>query len=190
MDELQLATVFEGVTAATVIFAAFMALRYWIQGSPERSRVRNETKVLDISEMDKRLADYAQQVKDFRTEVHSLREDLQKALAEQLTSDKLSDQRSNWINDMLFIIELLITELERIDPKSAIVKQAKMMLKRIKAQGTDPLKSESLNIAETAVRDAKQTVRSAEHTVVEITADEAVIKAAEVKIVDEKKGGK
>ncbi len=187
MDEMQLATIFEGATAATVIFAAFMALRYWIQGSPDRSRVANETKVLDMAAMDKRLSDYAQQVRDFREEVHGLRNDLQTALAEGVISDKLSDQRSNWINDMMFIIELLISELERIDSKSMIVKQARSMLKRIKGQGTDPLKSESLNNAETAVRDAKQTVRSAEHTVVEINADEAVIKANEVKVEDAKK---
>ncbi len=186
-EYLQLGTIFQGATFFTVLAAGLIALRYWIQGHPERSRVKNERKTIDMGEMDKRLADYADQVKDFRKEVHGLRNELQTALAEQLTSDKLSDQRSNWINDMLFIIELLIAELDRLDPKSPTVKQAKMMLKRIKAQGTDPLKTEAMNTAETAVRDAKQTVRSAEHTVVEITADEAVIKANAVKIEDAKK---
>ncbi len=187
LEGMQLATIFEGATFATVLVVGLMALRYWIQGSPERARVRNERKSIDMIDMDKRLADYADQVKDFRNEVHGLRNDLQLALAELLTSDKLSDQRSNWINDMLFIIELLIAELERLDPKSAIVKQAKMMLRRIKEQGNDPSKTEAMNIAETAVRDAKQTVRSAEHTVIEISADEAVIKANEVKIEEAKK---
>ncbi len=186
-EDMQLNTILNGATLFTVLVAGLMTTRYWIQGSPERSRVRNERKTIDMVDMDKRLADYADQVKDFRKEVHGLRNELQTALAEQLTSDKLSDQRSNWINDMLFIIELLIAELERLDPKSAIVKQAKMMLKRIKDQGTDPSKTEAMNIAETAVRDAKQTVRSAEHTVVEISADEAVIKANAVKIEEAKK---
>ncbi len=187
MDETQLSTLFDGATFATVLVVAFMALRSWIQGLSDRGRVRNETKVLDMAEMDKRLADYDQQVKDFREEVHGLRQDLQKALAEQLTSDKLSDQRSNWINDMMFIIELLISELERIDSKSQIVKQARTMLKRIKEQGTDPSKSEVHNAAEIAARDARQSARSAEHTVIEIAADEAVVKATEAKDGEAKK---
>ncbi len=171
-ETLQLGTFFQGATFFTVLAAGLMALRYWIQGSPERARVRNERKTIDMGEMDKRLADYAEQIKDFRKEVHGLRQDLQKALAVQLTSDKVSDQRSNWIDDMLFIIELLISELERLDPKSPIVKQAKGMLKRMTSTSGDAGKSEARNATETAARDARQSARSAEHAVVEVAANE------------------
>ncbi len=159
-------------------FASLLAIlagcvTVFIRGMPERGRVANERKTIDMAEMDKILADYAEQVKAFRIEVQGLRNDLHGAVAELLASDKISDQRSNWINDMMFIIELLIAELERLDPKSLIVKQAKGMLKRISDQGKDPKKSEALNIAETAVRDAHQTVRSTEHAVTEINVQEA-----------------
>ncbi len=164
----QLGTIFQGIAIALIT-----ALGIWIKYAPERGRVANERKTIDMAEMDKILADYAEQVKSFRSEVHGLRNELHTAVTELLASDKISDQRSNWINDMMFIIELLVAELDRIDPKSLIVKQAKGMLRRISEQGKDPKKSEALNIAETAVRDAHQTVRSAEHTVVEINADEA-----------------
>ncbi len=173
IEGFQLGTVFQGATFAAIITAILTALGIWIKYAPERGRVANERKTIDMAEMDKILADYAEQVKAFRIEVHTLRNELHGAVAELLASDKISDQRSNWINDMMFIIELLIAELERIDPKSLIIKQARAMLKRISDQGKDPKKSEALNIAETAVRDAHQTVRSTEHAVTEINVQEA-----------------
>ncbi len=173
IEGFQLGTVFQGATFAAIVTAILTAVGIWLKYAPERGRVANERKTIDMAEMDKILADYADQVKAFRSEVHGLRHELHTAVAELLASDKISDQRSNWINDMMFIIELLIAELERIDPKSLIIKQAKAMLKRINEQGKDPKKSQALNIAETAVRDAHQTVRSTEHAVTEINVQEA-----------------
>ncbi len=72
---------------------------------------------------------------------------------------------------MEIIIELLITELERLDPNSVIVRQAKLMLKRMNVG--DPNKSDALNTAEGAVKDAKQTLRSTQETCDEVKQSEA-----------------
>lgn len=168
-----------GTTAQWAQFAALLAIimggiRVWIKGLPERGRVANERKVIEISETDRLIASYEVTVKAFRAEVHGYRNDLQAVQGELLASDKVSSQRHNWINDMMFIIELLITELERLDPKSPTVKQAKAMLKRMGGgSGDDAAKSEAMNVAETAARDARQTVRSTELAVEVVAAKEA-----------------
>ncbi len=163
--------VFTAGNAATFAMLAGIII-WWIRGMPERGRVKNERKSIDMAEMDKLLADYGEQIKAARQAIHDLRNELHVALGALSASDRVSDQRHNWIGDMLFIIELLISELERLDPKSMIVKQAKAMLKRIKGDGTDNTKSEVRNATETAARDARQSARSAEHAVVEVVANE------------------
>lgn len=166
-----LGTVFQGGTFAVLLMILGTVAARYVQGMPDRQRAGNESKALNIGEMETILADYAEQIKTFRAEVHGYRNELQAVRGELLASDKISSQRSDRINNMVFIIELLISELERLDPSSVIVKQAKAMLRHM--AGGDPKKSEALNVAETAVADAKQTVRSAENTVVEISVNEA-----------------
>jgi len=170
---LQLGTIFQGATFAAIITAIMGALGIWIKYGPERGRVSNERKELELSEMEKALAAYAEQIKVFRDEVHKYRNELQAVQGELHTSDKISSQRSNWVNDLVFVIELLIAELETDKPKSLAVKQAKEVIKRMGAG--DPAKTDAMNTAESAVRDAQQTLRSTEHTVVEIKADEAKV---------------
>ena len=167
---LPVGTALQGGTFLTAIVALGI---WWIRGAPDRHRAKNETKLIDASEMEKVLADYATQVKAFRVEVHALRNELQALQGELRASDKVSQQRNERISTMELIIELLITELERLDPNSVIVRQAKMMMRRISGGFQDPTKSHEMNSAEAAVADAKQTVSSAERTVVEIEANEA-----------------
>ncbi len=157
----------------TVVTAFFTALGLWIKHGPDRGRVANERKAIDLGEMEKVIAGYTTQLKEFRDEVHALRNELHAVKGELLASDRVGDQRSNWISDMMYIIELLIAELEKIDPLSPTVKQAKAMLKRMGAKGSDGSKSEALEAAETSARDARQSARSAEHTVDEIELNEA-----------------
>lgn len=150
------------------------AITVWIKGYPDRGRVANERMVIESSEMEKVIANYEITVKGFRDEVHGLRNELQIVRGELFASDKVGDQRNNWINDMMFIIELLISEVERLDPKSPTIKQARAMLHRMGGNSSkDADKSEAMNTAETAARDARQTVRSTEHAVEEIAAKEA-----------------
>ncbi len=157
-------------TFAAIVAAAFTALGIWFRHGPDRKRADNERKALDATEMERILADYADQIKAFRLEVHGYRNEVQAVRGELLASEKVSSQRSDWIQDMMFVIELLISELERIDPQSLIVKQAKAMLKRM--GDVDPAKSDALNTAEHAVRDAKQTVKSATAAVAEVKQSE------------------
>lgn len=171
MFGLNLGTPLQGGILAALLGMLGLALRAFVVGMPERGRVANERKTIELAEMDKLLADYAEQIKAFRKEVHGYRNDLQVVQGELVVSDKTSSQRINYIHDLLFVIELLITDLELLAPKSTSVKQAKAIVKRLGAG--DPAKSEALNTAETAVRDAQQTVRSAKHTVAEINVDEA-----------------
>jgi len=149
------------------ITSFFTALGIWFKHGPDRLRAANEAianaaqaaitaKAAETSEMEKVLANYGAQIKDFRDEVHKYRNEIQAVRGELWASDRVSQQRGERISTMEIIIELLIAEL---DPNSFAVKQAKIMLHRL--SGGDPHKSEALNNAEHAVADAKQTVRSA-----------------------------
>lgn len=150
------------------------ALIWWIRGMPERARVKNEGIVIAAAEA-------ADRYKVWRLEVHELKQEVAKVSARQYLTDKqLSDalavnrHNKSQMATMLFLIKLLISELKRLDPKSAIVHQAEMTLVQMEHDhGMDPTKSDALNTAEVAVQDAKQTVRSAEATCEEVKKDEA-----------------
>ena len=157
------------------------ALIWWIKTAAERGRVTNERLALTTTAEANLRDEYAVQLRDFRDEVRKYRNELQAVQGELMVSDRLSSQRSGWNTDMMFIIELLVSELERLDPTSKAVKQAKAMLKRMAGEGNDPAKSDALNTAETAVVDAKQALRSTQHTVLEINADEATAAKGEGK---------
>jgi hypothetical protein len=114
----------------------------WIRGIPERRRVENEARAMDIDEAEKIRTDYAQQIRDFRKEVHGYRNDLQNMEARLSQSESTSRRRSDVIKDMMFIIRLLISELKRTEPQSIIVGQAEAMLARMDVPGVetgDPL---------------------------------------------------
>ena len=156
-----------------VVTAFFTALGIWIQHGPERKRAANEAKIIDATGMDKLLADYSKQIGEFRIEVHGYRNEMQALQGELSAANRLSNKRSDRIDTLQIIVELLLTELERLDPDSLIVKQAKIMLRRTATEPRDPGESEAMATARGTVRDAKQAVRSAEHTVVEIDVNEA-----------------
>lgn len=147
-------------------------LIWWIRGIPQRLEAKIKSRAQNATEMERLLVDYAAQVALCRKEIHDLRGEMAKVQAQLHNSDKTSQQRSERISTMELIIELLITELERLDPTSIIVRQAKMMLRRV-SSGGDPNKSQEMNSAVNAVTDAKQTVASAERTVTDLSATEA-----------------
>ncbi len=139
------------------------AVTVYIRGIPDRFRVKNEARQIEINEAELIRADYAKQIADFRTEVHGYRNDLQAVMGKQAETEKelerarsVSRQRSDRINNMMFIIRLLISELRRLDPTSIIVKQAEAML--LQMGEDDPHKSMTLNAAEHAVEAAENTV--------------------------------
>jgi hypothetical protein len=144
------------------LFAGMVTV--WIKGMPERSRVANEARQLDINEAESLRVDYAKQIREFRAEVHGYRNDLAKMETRLSQSERTSSRRSDVIKDMMFIIRLLISELKRIEPKSVIVGQAEAMVDRMglsEVDKTDPLAA------------AKATEACAHETVATIQAKEA-----------------
>lgn len=165
---LQLGTIFQG---GTLLTACLIAVGLWIRGYPERMRASNEGKTIAAAEASERY-------KAWRLEIHELKNEIAKVSAKQVITDgQLSESLAvnrhlrTQMTTMLFLIRLLISELKRLDPKSAIVKQAELTLGEMD-QHSDPNKSDALNTAETAVQDAKQTVRSAQATCEEVKKEE------------------
>ena len=124
----------------------------YIKGIPSRIRANSEAKQADN-------ADYSAQIKDFRDEVHGYRNDLHLLQARLAESETASRFKAVQITNMTFIIRLLITELQRLDPQSFIVKQAETLLKQMDMLEVLPT---------TAAESAQDTVRAAQATVNEL----------------------
>jgi hypothetical protein len=131
----QMGTVFQGGTLLAVLG---LALVWWIRGAPERARAKNEARKIEADEHTLIRTDYVQQIKDWRVEVHALRNELHALEGEQRKSSKdiaaATSLIRNYEDDrrtMLFLIRLLISELERLDPNSIIVRQAKETLEQM-----------------------------------------------------------
>ena len=140
---------------------------------PDRRRADNEAQIIEGSEIDSVIAELRAQLKEYRAEVHFFRNEVQALQGELKTANRFSNQRADRIETLQIIVELLLSELEKLDPDSLVVKQAKIMLRRTATEPRDPSESEAMATARGTVRDAKQAVRSAEHTVVEINVNEA-----------------
>ncbi len=182
-----LGTIFQGATLAAIVTAILTALGIWFRYGPDRTRAENEAKVIDNTEM-------ARQYKEWRAEVHALKEEIAKCTARQFVNDKrhlqvekmlteamvVSTARKEQMNNMMSLIELLIAELDRIDADSIIVSQAGLLLKQMRYTSNksvdpfkgDPLKSEALNAAENTIEVAKDAVRSATSTRKEVVKKE------------------
>lgn len=166
----------------TLIFA--VAVMWWIRGIPDRTRARNEGRVIDHARDERQYREWRAEVHGYKNEVMGLRGELaasDKKLAEmeRLLAHTLSTSsvRKEQMNSMMSLIELLIAELERIDEDSIIVPQAKVLLKQMRDAAArtveplkmgDPTKSDALNTAEGAVLDAKQTLASTKDTCEEV----------------------
>ena len=146
----QIGTVLQAITAALVALGI-----WWIRGWPERRRAENATATIDHAQMAAVIADYAKRQQETRNEVHDLRNEMQVMQGRLNRSEKISSQRSDRINNMMFIIRLLISDLKRLDPNSQIVQQAEMILRHVSEadETDDPLSS------------AHDTVKAAQHTV-------------------------
>ncbi len=166
VEGVQLATVFEGATFATVLVAGLLALRYWIQGSPERARVRNEG-VGQQAKIDEDLrGEAAERFKEFRVEVHGLRNELQEVRAVLLITTAKSVRRGEKLDMVLFILRLVMDELRAKEPGNKVLAQAATLLERVEDEPHEKGNSKTLNEAENTVEAAQTTVR-------EIKAEEA-----------------
>lgn len=145
---IQLGTPFQGGTLLTAIM---IGVGLWIRGMPDRKRAHNEGREIDD-------ADDAQRRREARKEIHDIKGELAKVAAEQTICGKALAASISVNEQLLFLIELMISEMEAIDSDSKIVKRARLMFDRISADLKDPNKSATLVAAEHTVTAAKIAV--------------------------------
>lgn len=148
---IQFGTVFQGGTLAALVLLLGV---WWVRGMPDRGRVRNEAKVIADEEL-------ARRYKEWRAEVHELKNQLAIVLAEQRKCNQALSAALALNRPVLFLIRLLIREVKRLDPTSPIIDQAETTLEHLGQAIDDPNKSDVLNAAEQAVEAAEQTVEEA-----------------------------
>lgn len=149
-----LGTPFQGATVLSVIAAVAI---WWIRGAPDRQRADNEGRQIEVAEHTLLRADYVQQIKDFRKEVHSLRNELQVLTGQQIKADGENRRYKEQVSTMMFLIRLLISELKRLDPDSVIIAQAEATLEQM-GHPLDPNKSAARQAAEDTVTAAQNTL--------------------------------
>lgn len=125
---------------------------WWIRGWPDRKRAENEEKVIDNAEVASRL-------KEFRTEVHGLRNELGVVRAELHTAQNQSARRGDKLNMLRFILSMVIDELASKDPKNSVLAQARKLLARVEDEPHQVDNSDALAAAEETVDAAQATVR-------------------------------
>jgi hypothetical protein len=151
---LELGSVFQGGTFAAVLAMLAIVVRAYIIGIPERTRAENEGRQIDNAEV-------ALRFKEWRAEVHGMKNDLAVVTAKLHQSDAQRARNRDRFNMVLFVLQLVMTELRRLDPGSAVIKQAEVLLKEVCAS-----EEKDQPDAESA---ARATVAAAEETLTEVT---------------------
>lgn len=148
---------FQGGIFVTLVLILGFVIRTWIVGMPARKlaetegeRVKNEGKVIDNAEV-------ALRFKEWRAEVHAMKNELAVVQAELHQSNAQRARNRDRFNMVLFILRLVMAELRRLDPDSPVIRQADELLKQV----TDEEPGD-------AVSAAKATVSAAEHTLEEV----------------------
>lgn len=158
-------TPLQGVTAAMILAFGTVAIWY-IRGWPERKRATNETTALTAKIEEDLRGEAAARFREFREEVHSLRNELAIARAELDRASARSMRRADKLNMLLFILRLVMDELASKEPQNKVLAQARLLLSRVEDEPHQPDNSDALNKAEETVDAAKATVR-------QVKADEA-----------------
>lgn len=143
----------------------------WIKTRPATMTAENEGSAIND-------AGHAQRRSEDRTEIHKIKNDLAIVMAEQRICAKALSVSQTLNQQQFFLNELLISEMEAQHPESTLVKRARQMFDLISKDLRDPNKSDALNTAEGAERDAKQTLASTKETRKEIERTEGDEKAA------------
>lgn len=172
----EMGTAFQGGSFAALLSLLGLAIAAYFKYAPAMAAQKNEGKKIDLEEDQQIRADYAAQIADFRKEVHSYRNELAKVASLQAATEKrlnmseaTSRRRSYRIDNMMFVIRLLISELRRLDPDSVIVKQAEAML--LQMQDEDRLEGLASNQSP-ALAAAVESERAAAHTVAVVAKEE------------------
>lgn len=140
------------VTWALILGAG---ITWWIRGAPERQRAKNEEKVIDYAQV-------ALRFKEWRAEVHAMKNELAVVRAELHLSNSQRQRNKERFNMVLFILRLVMEELRRIDPSSKVISQAEGLLKTV-CEATDADNEEDKS-PEGAVASARATVAQATDT--------------------------
>jgi hypothetical protein len=142
----------------TLLVLLALALTAWIKGIPERLRVKNEREAQDTKAASDIRDEYALRYKETRLEVHGLRNELQIVRAELAASQTKSMRRSDKLNMVLFILRMVMDELQAKEPKNKVLAQAVKLLSRVEDEPHDPANSDAVNAAEHTVEVAKEAV--------------------------------
>jgi len=143
------------ITAGSVTMIAMMigaAVIWWIRGMPDRRRAEIEGAALNNAEA-------ALRFKEFRVEVHALRNELGVVRAELHTAQTQSARRGDKLNMVLFILRMVMDELASKEPGNKVLKQAKNLLSRVEDEPHADSQSDALNAACETVEAAEEAVR-------------------------------
>lgn len=147
---------------ATVIFGGG-AVAYWIKGMPERARVTIE-RANAFAKIEADLRNEAvKRFGEFRTEVHDLRNELQRYVGDLAVSEANRRRGSDKLSMMAFVLQLVMGELRRLDPNSQTLDQAERLLKGVIDEPDENGKTDKLKKAEHAVAAARDTVVAIKH---------------------------
>lgn len=127
---------------------------WWIRGMPERARVSNEGKIIENTEA-------AIRFKEFRIEVHALRNELGAVRGELHIAQNQSARRGDKLNMLRFIIQMVLDELAAKEPENPVLAQAKKLLSRIEEEPHQLDNSDALS----AVEDTRDAADAAVHAV-------------------------
>lgn len=148
----QLGTVFQGGTLAAMLAMLAIVARAYIIGIPDRRRAENEGRVIDNEEA-------AVRFKEFRVEVHALRNELAVVRAELHKAQNQSARRGDMLNMLRFILQMVIDELASKEPANKVLAQARSLLSRVEDEPHRLDNSDTLTAAEDAHDATGETVR-------------------------------
>ena len=153
-------------TFVTLLVAIMGGITVWIKGMPERGRVEIERVSLTARIEEEIRGEAAERFREFRLEVHALRNELHAVRFELQTTAAKSVRRGDKLNMLLFILRMVMDELHSKEPENKTLAQARIMLARVEEEPHQPGASSALHAAE-------DTVDAAKAAVIEVKAAEA-----------------
>ncbi len=148
---------------ASLLTIVMGGITVWIKGHPERGRVSIEARrvaaELASSIENKLRVDVNERFKEFRVEVHGLRNELHAVNGELRMAVKQSGRREDKLNMLLFILSMVMDELHAKEPENSTLAQAISLLKKVEDSPHQPGNSASMNKAEDAVDATNASLR-------------------------------
>ena len=156
---MPIGTPLQGGILATLLAMLGLALRAWIVNRPNQTRANNE-RMRDEANTEKEMrAEAAERFREFRREVHDLRNELHAVKFELEQSMAKSLRRNEKLNMVLFILRMVMDELRSKDPRNSTLAQARSLLDRVGDEPHAIDNSSALDAAEDTVDAANAAVR-------------------------------